>query len=84
MMFDVFLDKGQDVWDDIVLAARGQQHETHTRSLTRVPVIIIVVLILQENTSNCTHQLINLPKPSVFKPPAAMDKTTHTREVPVW
>lgn len=49
VMFDVFFDEGQNVRNHVVLTAGGQQHQTHTCSLTGVPVVIVVVLVLHKS-----------------------------------
>lgn len=51
-VFDVFLDEGQDVRQDIVLAAGGQQHQAHAGRLAGVPVVVVVVLVLQQEPSH--------------------------------
>ena len=40
------LDEGKDVLDDVVLAARGQEHETNAGSLARVPFVLVVEFLL--------------------------------------
>ena len=40
------LDKGEDVRDDVVLAARGEEHEAHAGGLAGVPVVLVVELFL--------------------------------------
>lgn len=50
-VFDVFFDEGQNVRNHVVLAAGGQQHQTHACCLTGVPVIIVVVLVLRKSGS---------------------------------
>ena len=45
-VLDVVLDEGQDVWDDVVLAAGGEQHHADPRGLVRVPVVFVVKLLL--------------------------------------
>ncbi len=47
-VLDVILDEGEDVGDDIVLAAGGEQHHAHARSLVRVPVVLVVKLLLHQ------------------------------------
>lgn len=47
-VFDVLFDEGQDVRDDVILAAGRQQHQTHAGCLAWVPVIIVVIFILKE------------------------------------
>lgn len=63
--FDVFFDEGQDVRNHVVLAAGGQQHQTHPCRLTGVPVVVVVVLVLKRQVGaretphssclNCGH-----------------------------
>lgn len=50
-VLDMLLDEGQHVRHHVVLAAGGQQHQTHARCLARVPVVVIVVLVLQRPRS---------------------------------
>lgn len=50
-VFDVVFDEGQDVRNHVILTAGGQQHQTHASSLTRVPVVVVVVLVLHKSGS---------------------------------
>lgn len=45
-VLDVFFDEGEDVWDDVIFTARGQEHEAHACRFAGVPVIVVIILIL--------------------------------------
>ena len=47
-VLDVLLDEGQDVGQHVVLAAGGQQHQAHAGRLAGVPLVVVVVLVLQQ------------------------------------
>ena len=48
VVLDVVLDEGDDMGNDVVLAAGGQQHHAHASRLVRVPVVLVVKLLLQQ------------------------------------
>lgn len=46
----VFFDEGQNMWDDVIFTTGSKEHEADSSSFTRVPVIVVIILILKRVT----------------------------------
>ena len=58
-VLEVLVNEGEDPGHDVVLAASGHEGETDSSRLTRVPIILVIILLLHISISSCDHHVTN-------------------------